>query len=267
MSNLAGKVVWITGASSGIGEALVYLLAQEQCKLIISARRKSELERVKNICPDALQGNISILPVDLEQTDTLTLTAEAAANYYGHVDILVNNAGISQRSPAEKTVMDVYHRLMNINYFGTITLTKGLLPSMLSKKGGHIVVISSLLGKFGIGQATGYAASKHALHGFFDSLRAELWEENIHVTMVCPGFVKTNVSYHSLTADGSEQNLMDAQHENAMSAEACAKKIVKAIKRKKEEVYIGKQNYAIWIRRFSPALFSYIQKRVSIKQK
>ncbi len=188
---LKSKVIWITGASSGIGEALAYALANEGAKLILSARRKEELERVKGNCNNAAQADIRILPLDLAQADTLKLSTHAAVQMFGHVDILVNNGGISQRGFAKDTIPEVDRRIMEVNYFGPTAITKYLLPHFLKRGQGHIVVVSSVTGKFGTPYRSGYAASKHALHGFYDSLRAELWKDvkdAIPVTMICPGF-------------------------------------------------------------------------------
>ena len=209
MSSLRNRVIWLTGASSGIGEALTYELAKKGARLIISARRKEELEKVKGNCDSAAQANIRILPLDLTVTSTLSLSVEAAVQTFGHIDILINNGGISQRSFVKDTSLDVDRRIMEVNYFGAIALTKFLLPHFLKQKGGHFVVVSSLTGKFGTPYRSGYAASKHALHGFYDSLRAELWKENIKVTMIAPGFIHTPITLSALTGDGSPLNKMD----------------------------------------------------------
>src|SRR5882724_5284409 len=178
MGYLSNKVIWITGASSGIGEALVYELARNKgVKLILSSRRKEELERVKGNCPQPVQANIRTLPLDLGQPETLRLCVEAAVQFFGHVDILINNGGISQRSLAKDTQLKVDRQVMEVDYFGAFALTKYLLPYFLKRKSGHFVTVSSVMGKMGTPYRSGYAAAKHALHGFFDSLRAELWKE------------------------------------------------------------------------------------------
>jgi len=258
--------VWITGASSGIGEALVYQLSKEKANLIISARRKRELGRVKNSCPSELQKNIHILPFDLSQTDSLKLMSEAAINYYGRIDILINNGGVSQRSLAKDTKMEVDRQIMEVNYFSAIALTKNLLPGMIENKSGHIVTISSILGKFSVSLGSGYCASKHALQGFFDALRIEHWKDNIKITLICPGFIATNVSVNALTADGSKFNKMAKRQENGMSAEVCARKIVKAIKKEKEEIYMGgSEVFGVYLKRYFPNIFSYYMKRAKFR--
>ncbi len=269
MKYLHNKVIWITGASSGIGEALVYELIKHKTKLILSARRKEELERVKGNCPGAAQANIRILPLDLSEPTTLKLCVQAAIQLFGHVDVLINNGGISQRSLAKDTLMEVDRKLMEVDYFGTVALSKYLLTHFLVRKSGHFVVVSSVMGMIGTPYRTGYAAAKHALHGFFDSLRAELWKEskNIFVTLVCPGWINTNLSIVALMGDGSPQNKKDDTHQKGMSPTVFAKKLIRAIGNKKREVYIGgtKEVLAIYLNRFVPGLFAKIVRNAKVK--
>lgn len=269
MSALSGKVVWITGATSGIGEALVYEMAKKGARLIISARRKEELERVKGHCQSNWQSKVEILPLDLNQPDTLPLTAEAAIQLFGQIDILVNNGGVSQRSLAKDTLVEVDRKIMEVNYFGTITLTKHLIPHFIKRRNGHFVTVTSVTGKLGTPFRTGYAASKHALHGFFDSLRAELWKESnqIYVTLICPGWTNTNLSLTALMGDGSAQNKKDETHEHGLTPNFVARKIVSAIENKKSEVYIGglKETMAIYVKRYLPGLFEKIVRNAKVK--
>lgn len=269
MSKLSGKVIWITGASSGIGEALAYELVKQGAKLILSARRKDELERVKGNCPAEAQPFIRVLPLDLSEPSTLKLSAEAALQLFGHIDILINNGGISQRSLAKDTTLDVDRRIMEVDYFGSLALTKHILPHFLKRKAGHFVTITSVMGKIGTPYRTGYAAAKHALHGFFDSLRAELWKDsrNIFVTLVCPGWINTNLSMVALLGDGSPQNKKDDTHQQGMHPNVFAKKLIRAIEKKKREVYIGgtKEVLAIYLKRFLPGLFSKIVRNAKVK--
>ena len=257
---MKNKIVWITGASSGIGEALVYAYNKLGAKLIISARNRDELFRVKGNCKN--QINVHVLSFDLENTEELANKAKDAQNIFGQIDMLINSGGLSQRSLAMETEPDVELKLMNVNFWATVRLSKAVLPGMLSRGGGSIVCISSLTGKFGTRYRSAYAASKHALHGYFDSLRAEVADKNIKITIVCPGFIKTNISVNALTADGSAYCVMDQAQENGMSATECADKIVNAIKQHKEEVYIGgKETLGILYKRFFPLIFSkYIRK-------
>lgn len=269
MGKLTNKVIWITGASSGIGEGLVYELVKKGARLIISARRKDELERVKGNCPPQAQPFVRILPLDLAEPSTLKLHTEAAIQLFGHVDILINNGGISQRSLAKETELDVDRRIMEVDYFGTLALTKYLLPHFLKRKSGHFVTVSSVMGKIGTPYRTGYAAAKHALHGFFDSLRAELWKDSkdIYVTLVCPGWINTNLSMVALLGDGSPQNKKDDTHQQGMHPAKFARKMIRAIERKKREVYIGglKEVFAIYLDRYLPGLFSKIVRSAKVK--
>jgi short-subunit dehydrogenase len=266
MSKLANKVIWLTGASSGIGEALAYELAKKGAKLILSARRKEELERVKGTCDREVQANIRVLPLDLTQASTLKLSTEAAWQIFGYIDILINNGGISQRSLVNETSLEVDRQLMEVNYFGAISLTKYLLPHFIKHKSGHFVNVSSLTGKFGTPYRSGYAASKHALHGFFDAVRAEHYADNIKVTMICPGFIHTPITYSALTGDGTPLNKMDEAQYKGKPADWCARKIVAAIESNKEEVYIGgKEVWGVYIKRFFPSLFSYIIRKASVR--
>ena len=192
MASIENKVVWITGASSGIGEGIVKVLAPQNVKLILSSRRQEALEAVKAQCPN--QESVKILPVDLSKSETLESKTKDALALFGRVDIVIHSGGISQRSFAMDTDIEVSRKLMEVNFFSTTIITKALLPSMIKNGFGHIVAISSLVGKFGTPYRSGYAASKHALHGYYDSLRAEMWKKGVLVTIATPGFVKTNVS-------------------------------------------------------------------------
>jgi len=269
MYSVKGKVIWITGASSGIGEALSYELAQRGAKLILSARRKEELERVKGRCAEHLQSNIKILPLDLAESSTLNLGTQAAIQLFGHIDILINNAGISQRSLAKDTAVEVDRKIMEVDFFGTLALTKSLLPHFLERKAGHFVTVSSVMGKIGTPFRSGYAAAKHAVHGFFDSLRAELWKESkqIYVTLICPGWVRTNITYNALIGDGSKLNQMDSTTDAGIKPEVFVKKMIEAIEDREEEVVIGglKETFAVFTKRFFPSLFSKIVRGAKVR--
>lgn len=249
------KVIWITGASSGIGEALVYAYSKTGAKLIISSRNRDELYRVKSACKNPV--GIHVLPLDLEKTEALQEKAEEAIRIFGHIDILINSGGMSQRSLAMETGLDTEQKLMDINFWGTVVLSKAVIAKMVTTGGGNIVCISSLVGKFGTQLRSAYSASKHALHGYFDSLRSEVYDKKISITLVCPGFIKTKVSINALTADGTPQGTMDSAQDNGMSAEDCAAQIIDAIRRNKEEIYIGgKEVNGVWLKRFFPLRFS-----------
>jgi dehydrogenase/reductase SDR family protein 7B len=251
------KRVWITGASSGIGEALAYALAERGAHLILSARNEAELNRVAAAGTAAGAASVFIQPLDLAQHDTLAGVVQRVLKQVGKIDVLINNGGVSQRSLALDTSLEVDKQLMNVNFFGTVALTKAVLPSMLTHQLGHIVTITSLTGKFGSPLRSSYAASKHALHGFFDSLRAELGASPIRITLVCPGFIRTNISIHALRADGSQQGTMDEATDKGMAPERLAEKILRAVENGREEVYFGgKEVLGVYLKRFLPGYFS-----------
>lgn len=264
MASIENKVVWITGASSGIGEGIVNVLASQNVKLILSSRREEALEEVKAQCPK--QENVKILPVDLSKPETLEAKTKEALALFGRVDIVIHSGGISQRSFAMDTDIEVSRRLMEVNFFSTTIITKALLPFMIENGFGHIVAISSLVGKFGTPYRSGYAASKHALHGYYDSLRAEMWKKGVLVTIATPGFVKTNVSLNALTEKGEASNAMDDGQENGLSAEECGRQIIRAVTKEKEEVRIGgKETMAILIKRFFPLMLSRIVRKAKVR--
>lgn len=258
------SVIWITGASSGIGEALTYEMDKRGAKIIISARRESILEEVKSRCKN--QDNIKVLTIDLEKTQELSTKVDEAIKLFGKVDILVNNGGLSQRSLAQDTSISVDERLMKINYIGTVALTKAILPHLINNRGGQIVTVSSMVGKFGTPLRSSYAASKHALHGFMDSLRAEVSRSNIDVTLVCPGFVATNVSLNALTGTGEAQGTMDEQTASGIKTEVFAFKMANAIEASKSEVYIAgaKEKFGLFMSKFFPSLFRKLIKKMAV---
>lgn len=258
------KIVWITGASSGIGEALAKEYLLHGHKVILSARNVGKLESIKT--NSKWPENISVLPLDLFDTDSFSGKVQKAIGAFGKIDVLINNGGISQRSLAAETDLSVDRKIMEVNFFGTIALSKELLPHFIGNKSGHFGVVSSLVGKFGSPYRSAYAASKHALHGFFDSLRAEHFNDNIGVTMICPGFIKTNVSINALTGNGSPLNEMDEAQAKGMPAEACARQIYKAIESRKEEILIGgKEKFAVYLKRLFPAVFSRILRKAKVR--
>ncbi|MCX6295733.1 MAG: SDR family oxidoreductase [Bacteroidetes bacterium] len=261
MNTSKNKVVWITGASSGIGEALSKAFALEGAKLILSARRTEELQRVKQSL-DLPDQDVLILPMDLSDSSKTNELAQQVINKFGRIDILVNNGGISQRSLTMETSLEIDRKIMEINFFGTIALTKSVLPFMIKQKSGHIVVVSSIAGKFGFYFRSAYSASKHALHGFFESLRMEIQNSNVNVLIVCPGKIKTNISLNAITSSGSRNNNMEESHEKGLSAEKCAQQILDGIKKNKEEIFVGgKELKAIWVKQFFPKLFSKLIKK------
>lgn len=258
------KVIWITGASSGIGEALAYATNKKGARLILSARREEALERVKENCSDG-DERVKILPLDLTRADTFAEKAGQAESLYGSVDILFNNGGVSQRALALDASLESVRHLMEINFFGTIALTKSVVPGMIRRGHGHVVVTSSVMGKIGTQYRSAYAASKHALHGWFDCLRQEVQDQGVDVTLVCPGFVKTEITKKALTADGSPHNKMGDAHKNAMTADQFAERLLPKLSAGKQEVYIGgREIMAVYLKRFFPKLLNRILKRSKV---
>jgi dehydrogenase/reductase SDR family member 7B len=253
------KIVWITGASSGIGEALAYQFANEGAKLIISARREEELQRVKQ----NISSECFVISIDITDNALIANAVNTAIQYYGKIDILVNNAGISQRALAIDTQEVVDRKIMEVNYFGTINFTKQIIPHMIKAGGGQIAVITSLVGKFGFPLRSAYAASKHALHGFFETLQLELKPHKIYTTIICPGRIKTHVSLNALNGDGSIYGKMDEGQDKGMSADDCAQKILSCIYQRKPEVYIGGVDILmVYFKRYLPSLFYLIASKI-----
>lgn len=266
MAAINNQVVWLTGASSGIGEALAYALAKEGAKLVISARREEELQRVAAQCK-LPADKILVLPMDLTDESTFAVKKAEVLQKFGRIDILINNGGVSQRSLARETPVSVDRKIMEVNFFGTVALTKEVLPDFLKQKSGLFVVVSSAVGKFGSPWRSGYSASKHALHGFFDSLRSEEYNNGVRVLIVCPGFIHTNVSVNALTGTGQKLGTMDPATAAGISPEECARQIINAIKSGKEEILVAgfKEKFAVWAKRFFPGLFSRVIGRMKVR--
>ncbi len=251
---LANKVVWITGASSGIGEEMVRQASASGAQVILSARKTAALNEIRNSLSDP--DRHMVLELDLEKSGNFAVFAAQVVERYGRIDVLINNGGLSQRSKASETGLEVDRRIMEINYFGNIALTKAVLPYMTAQKSGHIIVISSISGKFGFFLRSAYSASKHALHGFYESLLLEEESNGIKVTIACPGKINTPISMNALTGEGTSHGVMDHNQETGMSAEECVKQLFQAASRNKKEVLIGnKEILAVKIKRLFPSLF------------
>ncbi|GGG45272.1 SDR family oxidoreductase [Bizionia arctica] len=244
------KVIWITGASSGIGRGLALELSKQDCKLILSSRNQDQLLEVQKSCENP--ENIKILPFDLAHYANMKQVTGNAIQLFGKIDILINNGGISQRSPIIETSIEVDKKLMEIDYLGTVALSKALLPHFIANQSGQYVVVTSLMGKFSSPLRSAYCGAKHALHGFFDALRLEHDKDHIKVTLICPGFVNTNVARNALTADGSKQGYQDNMTENGLDVDIFVKRMLKAIRKEKFEAYIGKKEvFGIYVKRIS----------------
>jgi dehydrogenase/reductase SDR family protein 7B len=250
------KVIWITGASSGIGEALAYAFSGSGAKLILSARRADELERVRLAC--VRPERVKVIPLDLVDHALFgAKTAEAIAAF-GQIDVLVHNGGISQRGLAMETSMEVQRKVMEVDYFSYVALTQAVLPHFVQRKSGRFVVVSSVMGKIGTPLRSAYAAAKHALHGYFDCLRAEVASLGIGVTVLTPGYIRTNISLHAVTKDGSPLGKASINIEKGLSADKAATQILRVVGRRKNEAYIGKtgsDRMALWLSRWAPGIF------------
>lgn len=262
--NLKNKWVWVTGASSGIGRALAIECSKYECNLVLMSRNEAQLqETAANLSNTNGRNLIQVL--DLENSDSIHEAVNALKAQNIPIDVLINCGGISQRSLALDTPEAVERKIFEVDYFGTILITKLVLPVMMARGGGQIVTVTSLVGIIGSPKRTSYSASKHALHGFFDSLRAELYHDNIRVTLVCPGFIRTNISYSALTAQGIPQNTMDQKTDDGMNPDVLAIKTVKGIIREREEIYVGgKEILAIYLKRFVPSIFSRILRNAKV---
>jgi len=254
MGYFTDKIVWVTGASSGIGAEMCRQLSKNGAIVVLSSRKLEALEVVraslqhpeKHLC----------VPLDLEHSSNFPQLARDVATTYGRIDMLFNNGGLSQRSTVVETELDVDRKIMEINYFGNVAMTKAVLPFMVDQKSGHIVVISSIAGKFGFFLRSAYCASKHALHGFYESLLLEQEENNVKVTIACPGKINTNISVNALTGDGEQHGVMDHNQSTGMSAEECVRNLLKSVEKGEKEVLIGnKEIKAVTLKRFFPSLF------------
>ncbi|MEH6304437.1 SDR family oxidoreductase [Olivibacter sp. CPCC 100613] len=246
------RVIWIIGASSGIGEGLAKYYASIGAKLILSARSKDRLYQVKTSC----KGNpmsVHVLPLDLEDKASLSEKAREALRIFGRIDTLIHSAGITQRALAIETNLSVAQKIMDVNYWGPVAITQAILPSMQQLGQGHLVVISSLMGKIGTRFRSSYAASKHALHGYFESLRPEIYDDNIHISIVCPGFVNTTLGEKALKGNGEKYQKKDEVHARAMSVPQFVKRLIPHLNKQKEEIFIaGSEIKAIWASKFLP---------------
>jgi len=259
--SFSGTTVWITGSSSGIGEACAYEFARRGAQLVLSARNAEKLEAVKQACPRP--DDVAVVPLDLSDNAGFDDLVEKVWSNHGPIDIYLGNGGLSQRAWCRDTNMDTHRYLMEVNFFGHVALTRALLPLMRERGKGHFAMVSSLVGKFGFKMRTGYAASKHALHGFYDSLRLEEHDAGIGVTLICPGFIRTELSKVAMTGEGKPQGSMDDNQAGGMPPEVCARKMVDAIAAGKHEVAIGgTERFGVLLKRFLPGVLY----RMSLKK-
>lgn len=258
------KSVWITGASSGIGEACAVAFAKRGCSLILSARNEQKLNEVKGKCQGA--SAVHILPMDVKDHDSLEAKTKEAISKTGHIDVFINNAGITQRSLISESSLALDKEIMDVNFFGNVGLTRAILPHMTKRKSGAIVVTSSVAGKLGPPLRCAYSASKHALQGWYDVLRAEVAPDGIQVNVICPGYIKTDISINALAGDGKKHGKMDKVQAEGVSAEKCAEHFVQAVEKNKRESFIGgKEVGYVKLRRFSPRMYFNLLEKMAAK--
>lgn len=255
MSYFKNKVIWITGASSGIGREAAFQLNKLGAKLILSARDKTKLSLLKEEL--GTTEKVLVCPLDLTKEESLEKAVDLVYTNFDKVDILFNSAGLSQRSTALETEMAVDRELMEVNYFGAVGLTKKILPKMISAGGGHFVVLSSVVGKFGFSMRSAYAAAKHALHGFFDSLFFENHTKGIKVTMIVSGPIQTDISLHAINGKGKVTGQMDEMQKEGIAVEKAVNIMLNAIAQQKKEIIIGgfKEKLGVKLRALWPSLF------------
>lgn len=257
------KVVWITGASSGIGEALAYEFSRQGARLVLSARRAEVLDDVRARCINAEQH--LVLPLDMTDSASMPRHVVTVLKKFGQIDVLINNAGISQRSLIKDTPLAIDRRVMELDFFGPVALTKAVLPSMLARGQGQMVAVSSIVGLVATPYRSAYAAAKHAIVGFYDALRAEVFDAGVSVSIIFPGFVRTNVSLSAITADGSVHGQIDEQQETAMPADEFARRAVVALAKGETRIIIaGKEKLAVWLGRLSPELLARVIRKVKV---
>lgn len=263
MPGFQGQVVWVTGASSGIGAALVRQLDAAGARVVLSARRQQALEQVRQQCVHPERH--LVLPLDLECPEQFPAAVSQVIESMGHLDILINNGGISQRSLIADTDMSVYRRLMEVNYFSAVALTQAVLPIMQKQKSGHVVVTASIAGLISTRLRSGYGAAKAAIIAFCESLQAEVWDSGIAVTVVCPGGVNTEISTRALVGNGGEHGVMDSLQTQGLSAEECARQILLGIVARKPLLLVaGREKLAVYLKRLSPALSQWLLRHIKV---
>jgi len=258
----AGKVVWVTGASSGIGEALVYEFIERGATVIASSNDLPELERVKSNCRDKKEM-VNCVPFDLADTSDITRIVEQQINIFKRIDFVLNIGGISQRARIDETPLWLDRKIFEINFFGTIAFTKAILPYMIKQQSGHILATSSISGRFGFPLRSAYSASKQALHGFFETLYLENKKFNIRASVIIPGRVRTSISLHALNSEGKEHGKLDDGQAGGVTPQKAAQTIIKGIRRNKREILVGKGELTmLYIRRYFPWLFFRIADKI-----
>ncbi len=250
---LKDKVVVVTGATSGIGEACALVFGRQGAKVVITGRNQSKLDITKAKLEDAQLEVLAVL-VDAASEQDNRLLAEEVLKKYGRIDILINNAGISMRALFQDLELDVFRKVMDTNFWGTVYATKYCLSAILESKG-SIIGISSINGYRGTPARTAYTASKYAMNGFFESLRTEVMKRGVHVMVACPGFTASNIRNAALTANGTSQGESPRDESKMMTAEEVAEAILKAtLKRKRDLVLTGQGKLAVFLNKWIPGI-------------
>jgi short-subunit dehydrogenase len=249
--SFADEVVWVTGASSGIGEALARGLAARGAAVVLSGRRAEALGKIAA----EIGGNAFVLPFEATDYDGLPKIVERALGWRGGIDTLLNNAGVSQRALALDTAFSVYRELMEVDFFAPIRLTQLVLPHMIARRSGRIAIVSSLAGKLGVPLRTGYCAAKHACVGYFEALRAEIeTAHGVGVSVILPGSVRTQIAVNALSASGEKMRRADPNIENGIPAEKAAATILDGLAAGAREIVVaeGRELAALQMRATHP---------------
>ncbi|MCR5114141.1 MAG: SDR family oxidoreductase [Bacteroidales bacterium] len=263
MGKFKDKVVCITGASSGIGEATAYRFAEENAALLLIALEEDRLAEVSQKCRNIGAPEVATFPYDLSDLENLPDLMETAWDRFGRIDVMYNNAGISQRTTTVDTDMSMFRKIIDIDFYAPVIITKTLLPKMLESGGGQFVVTTSIAGCFGFPLRCAYSSAKHALYGFFETVHAENYAQNVRVTLVCPGRVRTNISLYALDKGGKRHGKMDAGQAGGITPEKAAKQIVRAVYKRKREIRVGSTELLMaYIKRFFPGLCAKIARKI-----
>jgi short-subunit dehydrogenase len=252
------NVIIITGASSGIGQHLALRLAEQGAWLVLAARNVEHLEEVSKKCQQ-LGGKVIVIPTDVAEKSQCQNLIKCTIEKYGKIDALINNAGFAVASKFDAlNDLTLFEKIIQVNFFGSVYCTHYALP-YLKKTNGRLVAISSIRGKLPSATADGYGASKHAMTEFFSSLRNELADSKVSVTIIYPGWVSTGITSRAIKADGMPTGEISIHEKGAMSAETCAKIIVKAVaKRKREVVMTFEGKLGLWLRLIAPKMVDQI---------
>lgn len=246
------RVVLITGASSGIGKACAKYFAQQGCKIVVAARNKEQLQSVADELK-ATYGHCIAVPADVAVESDCKRLIESTIDAYGKIDVLINNAGISMRALFNDVTMEVMHKVMDINFWGTVYCTKYALPYLLQSKG-SVVAVSSIAGKKGLPGRCAYSASKFAMEGFMETLRTENLKNNLHVLVACPGYTSSNIRKTALNKDGKAQQETPLDESKLMKPEKVAFHIYNAvIKRKRDLVLTTNGKLTVFLNKFFPS--------------